>query len=205
MTTLALGIVGKSHGEIADFLIVHAQALADQADELIVIANQGKRYGSLAAIGNRMISFSQSDVVGLIHADTGFRSGALAVFKKRAAEGYVCGIVGRPLDGRYVWAHAGGGADITCLDGCAIFMLRSHGLSFDEETFDGYHCAVEDVALQARSRGLSLLVPAAQADHASTSNFRLGLPPGNPDWLRDYYHYVAKLKAKYPDLKFMVS
>lgn len=204
---LALCVVAKDGNELASFFAVHANEIAKNVDELIAIDNRGGRFGGLAAIGNRALAATRSIVFGLIHADTGFRPGALATFREAAVAGKVAGIVGRSPAGEYVWAFGGGGTDVTCLDGCAIFFRRDLGLSFDEVTFDGFHCVGEDLSLLARTRGIPIIVPNAPADHRSSSNFP---DPGQPNadrgaWLTDYHRYVEKLRAKWSGLTFLTS
>jgi hypothetical protein len=209
--TLCLCVVGKSNEENAGFISVHANEIRRHADELILINNEKGRFGGLGQIANRALDTTRSSVFGISHADCGYRNGALGVFRDQAAKGKVAGIVGRPLDGRYIWACAGGsersGAQISCLDGCGIFFRRDSGLRFDAETFDGFHCVGEDLSLAARARGIPVIVADAEADHRSSSNFP---DPGqrNADrlaWLADYHRYVQKLKAKWPNLEFITS
>lgn len=204
---LALCVVAKDGDELASFLAVHGGEIAKNVDELVAVDNRGGRFGGLAAIGNRALAATRSTAFGLIHADTGFRPGALAIFRDAAIHGKVAGIVGRPIDGRYLWAFGGGGDDVTCLDGCAVFFRRDLGLSFDEETFDGFHCVGEDLSLLARSRGIPIVVPNAQADHRSSSNFPDAGQPGadRGAWLTDYHRYVEKLRAKWSSLEFLTS
>lgn len=194
--TLALTVVAKNAGELESFVQSHTMVL-HAVDELLLVSNPGKRFGGLAKIGNRALGATRSTVFGLIHADTAYGPGALDVFKNQVMKGVVSGIVGRPMDGRYVWARHTRGEHVSCLDGCSIFFRRSFGLSFDEKTFDDFHCVVEDVALSARSRGIPLLIPKADADHK-------GSTLGKTEWVKNYHRYVQKLHTKYPKLDFVV-
>jgi GT2 family glycosyltransferase len=83
----------------------------------------------------------------------------------------------------------GGPGEVSTLDGMAVFFRRDLGLRFDEETFTGYHCHVEDLCLQAHSRGIPVTVPAADAHHRNHIQSQA--------FLADYRRYRAKLAAKW--------
>lgn len=204
MTSLALCVVAKNRQELNDWLIVHADNLW-QADELFLVDNERGRFGGYGHVAERALAASRSFVFGLSHADTAYRGTALLTFRDTAAAGNVAGMVGRPLNGQYVWCGSGGIHGPSCLDGCSIFFRRDSGLAFDTVNFDGFHCVGEDIALSARSKGIPLVIPHADADHASTSNFVPGQPPGNKAWLTDYEKYCDRLKKKYPNLQYLVS
>jgi hypothetical protein len=204
--TLTLCVVAKSQHELDGWMLQHATGgQLVGVDELIAVNNEKGRFGGYGAVAARALALASCEVFGLTHADTAYREGALGVFRDTAAAGVVAGMVGRPMTGHYVWSKQGGMLDPSCLDGCAIFFRKDSKLQFDVKTFDGFHCVGEDIALAARSKGMQLVIPAADADHASTSNFVPGEPPGNPAWLKDYGIYTERLKKKYPNLEFMLS
>jgi len=204
MNTLALCVVAKDRAELDNWMAAHDLS---SVDELVAVNNQGGRYGGYGHVCQRALDGTNSFIFGICHADTLFIGNALEVFRDVAAVGNVTGMVGRTMDGAYHWSKSGVTHSPSCLDGCAIFFRRDSGLKFDWQRFDGFHCVGEDVALAARSRGIPLVIPHCDAEHTSTSNF----PPGgdhsvgHPPWLKDYYRYVALLRAKYPQLQFHVS
>jgi hypothetical protein len=204
LNTLALCVVAKSADELKYWLAGHDLSYVH---ELVAVDNAGGRFGGYGHVAERALASTRSFIFGLCHADTVFKDRALEIFREVAAVGNVTGMVGRTLDGAYHWSQGGGIHSPSCLDGCAIFFRRDSGLRFDTRTFDGFHCVGEDLALSARARGIPLVIPHAVAEHTSSSNF----PPGgdhsrgHPPWLRDYYMYVDRLKAKYPQLQFLVS
>jgi cephalosporin hydroxylase len=191
--TLCLVVCGSSHEKIAEFLTRNPTAIAE-VDELVLLVTTDGRFGGLAAIGNRYILETQCDVLGLVHADTVFRPGALRTFAETADDGLICGLVGRSLDGRYVWSKDGGG-DVSTLDGCSIFLQPC--FKFDEETFPSWHCVVEDLCLQAEAGGLRVVVPSAQAEHLS-DNWNTN----HDEWMRQYWPYRQKLAEKWKHLRF---
>lgn len=205
MTTLALCVVAKDDAELRHWISLHDLSIVD---ELVAVNNQGGRFGGYGHVSQRALDGTHSFVFGICHADTLFRGEALKTFRDVAAVGNVTGMVGRTYpDGAYHWSKNGGIHSPSCLDGCSIFFRRDTGLRFDYQRFDGFHCVGEDIALAARLRGIPLVIPHADAEHASTSNFPPGKDHsrGQPAWLKDYYGYVASLQAKYPTLKFHVS
>jgi hypothetical protein len=91
----------------------------------------------------------------------------------------------------------GGPGEVSTLDGMAVFFRRDLGLRFDEETFTGYHCHVEDLCLQAHSRGIPVTVPAADAHHRNHIQSQA--------FLADYRRYRAKLAAKWAGTEFRTT
>lgn len=161
--------------------------LIEPNDAVTVIVNEDKR--SLAAIGNEWLDKTDCEVFGLCHTDVTFGPGALDIFYAYAAAGEVCGIVGVDADRNYRWARAGT-APVSTLDACAVFFRKDFGLRFDAETFDGFHCHVEDLCLAARDRGIQVVVPAADADHRGASTSSRG-------WQADCTKYRNLLRAKW--------
>ena len=152
------------------------------------IVNSGKL--SLARIGNDCLARTVDDVFGLVHADTHYLLGALSVFEDAARMGCVAGIVGVCRFGHYHWCFENPGAVVT-LDSCSVFFRTSSGLRFDEKTFDSFHCHVEDLCVQAAHKCMPVVVPSANATHASE------LPL--PKWAAHHQEYMLKLKAKWPN------
>lgn len=188
MTTLTLVVVAKDHAEIEKFPLANVLGVAD---ELVLIANPGARFGGLGAIGNQMLDRSRCDVVAIVHADTGFGPGALAALTQ---EDRVTGIVGRALDGRYVWSKdIQEQTPVSTLDSCSVFIPRALGLRFDAERFNSFHCCVEDLCLTAESHGVEVSVPVAVASHIGKSH-------GDPQWRDAHYRCRAMLAAKWRGL-----
>jgi len=155
---------------------------------------------SMAKIGNDFLRASPMGVFGMCHADCSISAEALITFYDVALQGKVCGIVGRdPGKGNrwcsatkdipgLVWSLRPG--PVSTLDSSSIFFRTDLGLSFDEEVFDGFHCYVEDVCLQAQSQGIQVVVPAANASHRGDSTF-------DPQWQQDYKKYRSRLQQKW--------
>lgn len=140
--------------------------------------------------------------------------------------GAVCGACGRTKQYRdagpglqgcssYVWSkdwgeptlrqvlagyplNPAGPCPVSTLDSSCIFFPTDLGLKFDEKTFDGFHCHGEDICLQAQSRGIPVLVPAANAWHACSD-------VNGPNWGKERDVYYRRLKAKWPQLEFATT
>lgn len=194
--TLTLIVVAKNQDEIAAFPLENVR---DSVDELILLANPGAHFGGMGAIGNHALDESRCDVVGMVHADTSFGCGALETFTLAAMKFGVSGIVGRSMDGNYVWSKETPTAtEVSTLDSCAVFIDRATATRFDTKTFDGFHCCVEDFCLAAGKRGLSVYVPPAKADH-------IGATYLNIPWQADYRKYRALLDAKWSAVPFLTT
>ena len=189
---------------------------------MVPIANLD--HESLASIGNRYRMCNDSPVFGLCHADMEFGPGSLQAFYDCAMTGAVCGACGRsfsycdasqgyPGDTSYVWskdwghpnerqlrngypANPTGPCAVSTLDSSCIFFPTNLGLGFDAATFDGFHCHGEDLCLQAQSRGIPVVVPAANAWHASPDK-------NGPNWGKERDVYLHKMKAKWPHIPFV--
>jgi hypothetical protein len=188
---LTLLAIGKSETSLGRF------DLANIGDaELVLIANTKNE--PLSTIANRHLSQSR-DVFGLCHANAWFGPGSLEIFIKTAMEGKVCGIVGRAIDGVYHWCHTNPGT-VSTLDGCSIFLPVSCKLRFDDVLFNGFHCHVEDMCLQARKSGMETIVPEANATHLDSD-------PNEHDenWGQDYWRYRALLGNKWKGTPFFTT
>jgi hypothetical protein len=200
--TLCLVVIGTDTAsfEAMDFLDVAKR----EADELVLIKTKDARFGGQGAIFNRALVRTLCDVVGIVHADTTFGPGALTAFARTAASGKVTGLVGRAAGQQekgqgYVWSkNVDEETSVSTLDSCSIFLRRDSGLMFDEETFDSFHCTVEDVCLQATGKGIPVVVPVAYAHHHSedTGTYL------NPAWQAAYWKTREKLVAKWPGKEF---
>jgi hypothetical protein len=203
--TLCLIVMGKDTEafEKMDFLDVAKR----EVDELILIKTKDARFGGMGAVFNRVLDRTLCEIVGTVHTDTTFAPGSLTTFAKTAAAGKVTGIVGRALGcnpfggdiggdkGWYTWSKGvSSETEIGCLDGCSLFIRRDSGLRFDEETFPHFHCGIEDVCMQARAKGIPIVVPACYAHHHSgeTGTYL------EPTWQKVYWETRKRLAAKWP-------
>jgi hypothetical protein len=200
LSPLTLVYIAKDQAGLDAFDLTHTAGA-----EFIGYANDAEL--ALSHIGNEMLAYSgNSPVFGFCHADAVFGPGALDAFVAEAMRGAVCGIVGIDLAGLYrcsfesrrdSWWQGEGAAEVSTLDGMALFFRRDLGLRFDEQTFTGYHCHVEDLCLQAHSRGIPVTVPAADAHHRNHIQSQA--------FLADYRRYRAKLAAKWAGTEFSTT
>jgi hypothetical protein len=199
MANLTLVYVAKDQAGLDAFDLTHMTGA-----EVIGWANDAGL--ALSRICNEMLArLRRSDrcnspVFGFCHADAVFGPGALDAFVAEAMRGAVCGIVGIDLAGLYrcsFESRRDGPGEVSTLDGMAVFFRRDLGLRFDAETFDGYHCHVEDLCLQAHSRGIPVTVPAADAHHRNHIQSQA--------FLADYRRYRAKLAEKWKGTEFRTT
>ena len=189
---LTLVAIGKNEAHVASFDRTH---IGDA--ELVLIANVS--HEPLSRIANRHLEHSR-DVFGLCHTNAVFGSGSLEIFTKVAMEGKICGIVGSHPTTGYHWCDSSPGK-VSTLDGCAVFFLVKSGLRFDDVTFNGFHCHVPDLCLQAQKKGMEIVVPAANASHADSDH----TPSESEVWNRDYWRYVGILRNKWKGTNFSVT
>lgn len=102
------------------------------------------------------------------------------------------GTVGRAWDGSYVWGHEIGQPTPVCaVDACCLVVDTSHALRFDERTFDGFHCHVEDYCMQCHAAELGVFVVPSVLEHASATFAREGSQWGS------YATYRRRLDRKW--------
>ena len=102
------------------------------------------------------------------------------------------GVVGRAWDGAYTWSHEVQEPAAVCsLDSCCLVVDVSQGLTFDDKTFDEFHCYVEDYCLQCHSQELGVYVVPAEFTHHGVSYAQLGSRWG------DYSKYRRRLDRKW--------
>jgi hypothetical protein len=192
---LTLLVVGYDEANMRRFDLTHCGA----AETLLVI---NYRNIGLAALANFYLRNISREIFGICHADSYFGPGALDKFCEVAGQGAVCGLVGFSLNAvheeqkGYVWSRINP-QPVDTLDSASCFFPISSGLRFDAQTFDGFHCHVEDLCLQAHALEIPVIVPPADASHG-------GGP--NQDWLdqwhEDYRGYKRKLLGKWPNVRF---
>ena len=203
--SLSLIVVGKRGSELGEFS-ERNPAVSLHASEVVLLNNERMRYGGQGAIWNRATAQrpAVNQVVGLVHADTLLSPAFLANAEAAAKRGFVVGLVGRDLEDRYVWAHQIGQiTPVSTLDGCSLFVsvetVLQFNLSMDTETFDSFHCSVEDFCLQAQvcANVESVVVP-GMAGHEGKSTF-------DDAWRREYAKYRMRLQVKYADTIFKTT
>jgi cephalosporin hydroxylase len=195
--TLCLVVCGSSHEKIKAFLSRSPDAIYE-VDDLRLIVTTDKRFGGLGSVGNAQLASTRCDVFGMCHADCVFEQGSLKAFAAAAAKVAVTGLVGRSLDGAYVWSKdrsEGPPAPVSTLNSCSVFFRKDSSLKFDPETFDSYHCIVEDLCCLAQSLGIPVIVPAAKANHLSDN-----WSNNHDAWMKQYWPYLQKLAEKWKDL-----
>ena len=186
--TLCLVVVGATSVELQAFGSIEA---LPEVDELVQVATSKCRFGGLAKVANRYLRYTACEVFGLVHADTTFARGSLTTFSAAARAGAAVGMVGRSLEGAYVWSkEVKEVTPVSTLDCCSIFIPTSFGLTFDDVTFDGLHCYTEDMCLQADKAGLRVEVVPSIAYHKGGRTF-------NAYWQNDYWQMRARLERKW--------
>jgi len=191
--TISLVVVAANSQELGEFKFQH---VIPAVDELVLLSNPGGIFGGLGKIGNYYISHARGDVLGLVHADTVFGPGAIAIFAAAAIQGSVSGMHGRTIKGENAFSP-GRPAEVSTLDSCSVFFRRASNLRFDDKTFDSFHCCVEDFCLEAGAKKCKIVVPQADAKHLS-----LRYVSKETTWRSKYSEYRAKLNEKWKHVKF---
>jgi hypothetical protein len=192
MMGLTLLVIGKDETSLKSF---DRENVGDA--ELVLVANNKRE--PLSTIANGYLPHSR-DVFGLCHANAWFGPGSLEIFTKTAMEWKVCGIVGRGLDLVYRWCQTNSGR-VSTLDGCSIFLPVKCNLRFDDTIFNGFHCHVEDLCLQAQKSGIEVVVPSANATHLDSDHSE----SETRAWSRDYWWYRELLANKWNGTPFSTT
>lgn len=162
---------------------------------------------SPAKVYNDYIRKSKSKYIGFIHSDCTTQGLTEAIKRtiKQHPDFGALGAVG--VNHGQVWG--GPSREVITLDSCLIVINRDHGLLFDEQTFDSFHCHVEDMCMQLRAYGYrnytidipsfeykeGLILPANYFVHHSYSMNRLGGSWGS------YSRYRTLLSWKWPNVE----
>ena len=186
LTILAIG------KDVASLKVFDQDHIGDA--ELTLLANLKNE--PLSTIANRYLLNSR-EVFCLCHNNAWFGPGSLEIFVNTAMEGKMCGIVGRSMTLEYCWCHSNP-AKVSTLDGCSLFFPVKYNLRFDDKTFNGLHCHVEDLCLQGQKLGMEIVVPTANAAHKDAGH----TPSENEAWQRDYWRYRAILANKWKGTTF---
>jgi hypothetical protein len=199
---LTLVVVGGSYDDIRRFNLNNVVA-----HEIVLLTNARAQFGGYGAVGNHYLEHGRGDVLGLIHADTVLSPKVSRELVVSALMGCVAGIVGKTLDGRYVWSKDVAPETVeyvSTLDSCSMFVRRSAGIHFDTKTFDSFHCCVEDFCLQAAIVGRPIVVPSGPAGHVGDRWKQRNTPEGR-DWLDKYADYREKLTRKWHGVDFQTT
>ncbi len=95
-------------------------------------------------------------------------------------------------DGDYVWGHEIDDLRPVCsVDACCVVVDTTQGIAFDQKTFDGFHCHVEDYCMQCHAAGLGVFVVPVALEHASATFAAQGSRWG------DYDKYRRRLTRKW--------
>jgi hypothetical protein len=73
-----------------------------------------------------------------------------------------------------------------------------HSLSFDQQTFDGFHCHVEDYCMQCHAAGLGVFVAPCEFEHVGVTYARRGSEWGR--YSRYRRRLVRKWRRQFPGL-----
>lgn len=165
------------------YLLPSLDALEGEPPVRFVLDNVGNALSTnLAYLYNILLRLEGPPTRLLVHPDVTFEpdltarlhAGLDALERHSLAWGAV-GTVGRSWDGEYVWGKDVEEPVAVCtLDACCIVVDTRHELEFDERTFDGFHCHVEDYCLQAHASGRGVFVVPAHVEHRSVTYTREG-------------------------------
>lgn len=188
----SLVVVGKDAEDLRQFNLDHVLGAVEQ----LVLVDNHRLLQGYGVIANHYLDALQAEVLGICHADTCFGVGAVPAFAAAAARGALTGVAGKH-QGLIRWCNGEGAGPgpVSTLDSCALFFAPAAGLRFDTETFDSFHCCVEDLCLQASTRGIGVEVVAADAGHRGQSTL-------DPAWQEQYWRYRALLAQKWKDVPF---
>jgi len=201
MSTLTLVVLGRSRDECC---VAGRGIDPSMADELIFVANLSAQWGGLGRIGNHYLAAAQGDVLGLVHADLMLSGTVCTALVAAATGGAIAGVVGRGDPGG-IWSRdVTAPTPVSTLDSCSVFVSRATAarvqVSFDEKTFDWFHCCVEDFCLQAAAAGLPVLVVPGWADHPNPCmSSRNGWP------VNEHRLYKEKLERKWAGTPFLTT
>jgi hypothetical protein len=181
-------------------LLPSVEALAGDAPTTFFLDNSGNAVSSnMAHLCNLLVRLDGPAVRAIVHPDVSFPSDfvarvgqAIAELDRQGASWGALGAVGRSWEGEYVWGHAIGEPRPVCtVDACCLVVDTRHELAFDERTFDGFHCHVEDYCMQCHAAGLGVFVVPLQLEHASATFASQGSRWG------DYPKYRERLAHKW--------
>jgi hypothetical protein len=180
--------------------------------ETLIEWNSDNHY-RLAKFYNHVLDAAKHDRILLCHPDIEFSPDTLLrmsrLFDDRPECGAV-GLVGTTLARRFIWSGSQRQPkSVSTLDSCAIMVDRRQNLRFDEQTFDGFHCVVEDYCLQAQCTGRSVCVaapiPFAHWNGSCLDHVQPNKVVVSRTWNADFHGYFAKLERKWPQMWFCTT
>lgn len=154
--------------------------------------NLGRLFNILRRIdGPRVRAFLHADVT----FDASFADDVLRAVDRLEADGLAwgaLGAVGRSWEGAYVWGHeVSEPVPVCALDSCCLVLDTRREIAFDDRTFDGVHCHVEDYCLQCHAAGLGVYVVPMRFEHVGATYAVMGSQWG------DYPKYRKRLDKKW--------
>lgn len=182
------------------YLVASLDALAGDPPVRFLLDNeQNVASGNLAHLYNVLARLDGPPLRAFVHGDVTFPSDfarrvrdGIDLLGGRGARWGAAGLVGRSWEGEYVWGHElEEPVGVCTLDACCLVLDTRHPLSFDERTFDGLHCHVEDYCLQAHADGRGVFVLPGELHHVGTTYAEQGSRWG------DYSKYRKRLDRKW--------
>lgn len=181
-------------------LLPSVAALDGEPPVTFFLDNSGNALSAnMAHLCNVLVRLDGPSARAIVHPDVSFppdfavRIGlAIAELEEAGAAWGALGAVGRSWEGEYVWGHEIDAPRAVCtLDACCVVVDTRHGIAFDELTFDGFHCHVEDYCLQCHADGRGVFVVPLGLEHASATFASHGSQWG------DYPEYRRRLTRKW--------
>jgi hypothetical protein len=137
---------------------------------------------NVASLYNVLARLEGPPVRIFLHADVTFPAdfasrmlAAVELLRGRGVEWGALGAVGRSWEGEYVWGNEiDEPTEVCTLDSCCIAIDTTDRMTFDQRTFDGYHCFVEDYCMQCHAAGRGVLVVPVPLGHAGATYAREG-------------------------------
>ncbi len=138
------------------------KALEGDAPTLFLLDNADNAVShNMAHLCNVLLRLDGPPSRIIVHPDVRFPpdfairvAAAIEDLDERGVAWGALGAVGRSWEGGYVWGHEIDEPRVVCaVDACCIVVDTRQDVSFDERTFDGFHCHVEDTACSATRQG----------------------------------------------------
>lgn len=154
------------------------KALEGDAPTLFLLDNADNAVSrNMAHLCNVLLRLDGPPSRIIVHPDVRFPpdfairvAAAIEDLDERGVAWGALGAVGRSWEGEYVWGHEIDEPRVVCaVDACCIVVDTRQDVSFDERTFDGFHCHVEDYCMQCHAAGLGVFVVPVGLEHASAT------------------------------------
>lgn len=212
MEEITIGYISHHGPEVFDKFL--GFSLENLQGKFSVIKATDNKF-SAAKNYNYIIDKSQTDLIAFAHEDVSFSPDLISCLEetiKEVGDFSVLGLVGVDFEGNYHWSNEGEIFELCTVDQCFFVIRKSHGVRFDEITFDDFHLHAEDYCQSCRlktslpvftiktnSRESSPLFRDESIEkylnhHSATCN-KEGYAWGK------YWHYRKKLEEKFPKIK----